>query len=37
MDDYTALLGYLAALLVIDQAVANFVNEPIILKAGIRK
>ncbi len=36
IDDYTALPGYLPVMIVIDQAVTNFVNEPIIFKAGIR-
>lgn len=34
--NYTALLGYPPTMIVIDQAVANFVEEPIIFKAGIR-
>lgn len=36
IDDYTALLGYLPTIIVIDQAVADFVKEPIVFKAGIR-
>jgi len=36
INDYTALLGFTPTMIVTDQAVANFVNEPVIFKAGIR-
>ncbi len=36
IDDYTALLGFTPTVIVIDQAVADFVREPVIFKAGIR-
>lgn len=36
IQEYTALLGYPPTMIVIDRAVANFVEEPIIFKVGIR-
>ena len=36
INDYTALLGYPPTMIVIDHAVDEFVEEPIVFKAGIR-